>query len=187
MARAIVNTAISDFLGSWAQALLLLDPNLQILFGAENLRMEGAAGMIVIVPTHDAHDGATNNFNQPSAGQKVLRQCWCTFEFNIWGLPSTVAGTDGHDMFDDAYAIKSEVVQCLQDTVGGGNYRLGNGHWLNKGQDDGGEGEETMQYGRWYVLEVQFYNPIVRAIPGTAVISAFPETLQFTPPINNPV
>ena len=185
MARAIPNTAISDDFGSWAVNLTSLDPNLTVLFGAENLRAEMGASSIVVVPTRDRFDGATINNAQPTTIPKVIRQCWSGFDIHIWGNPSMVAQSDGHDMWDDTYAIRSEVVQAFQDTVGAGNWRVTGGEWLSKGEDDGGEGEELMQYGRWYVLHIELYNPCVRSTPTTAVVQQFPLTLVENSPTSN--
>ena len=180
MTRPLSNTLLSVRLGQVQSMLALIDPGVTMLFGAEYLRNEGAGSQIVVVPSDDRFDGGATNVSGPSNVPKVTRQCWSSFEFHIWGNPGTQAS--GIDNWDDVYSLRSELMEALQDSLGGGTWRALSGTWLAKGDDDGAEGEELMQYGRWYVLRVEILNSITRQAPAVVDVISIPLTLTLNPP-----
>ena len=152
-----------------------LDPELVVLFGAEHLSDETGAHQVVVVPGKDRYDGPTLTPAQPSTVQKALRQRWVGVQFHIWGKPGVQAS--GIDNTDDVEAILQVLVQSLHDTVFSGGFRIADGGW----EDPQGEGAELTDYGRYYVLAVEFSTPVVRQAPATAVIRTAPLTLELNP------
>ncbi|HUB09459.1 MAG TPA: hypothetical protein VMB50_20815 [Myxococcales bacterium] len=167
---------LSAILSDLQQNVTELDGELTMLFGEENISNETGGHQIVVVPGKDRYEGPTIAQAQPSTTQRTLRQRWTGVEFHIWGKPGEEAS--GIDNTDDVEAIIATLVQSLQDTVLGGNYRILAGSWV---PPDTGEGGELTAYGRYYVLAVELATPVVRALPQTAVIETEQITLELDP------
>jgi hypothetical protein len=155
-------------------------PALQIFLGGEYLAGQDAGARVVWVPTEDRYEGIQKQSYALGGGiPRNLRNRWTNVDAHLWGQPPTDP-TQLANYFDNVEILLGLVVQAIHKNTHGA-YNLRGGQYPPATRDSG-----YTQYGRLYVLHVEWSTPLIDATNGDTIteittMAGFPITGELEP------